>query len=136
MRVRGKDVALYAGIEGENGVLLGLSKSCSLQASCDMKEFSSILSGRAKRMRPGRYGWSVDAEVVTDDADPSGITFLTALREGRRMTVSMSIEIPGSAVTKRFYGDVCVQTWKLSGAIGSMSTYAVTLTGDGDLNNA
>lgn len=136
MRVRGKDVALYAGVEGEQTALLGLSKSCSLQVSCDMKEFSSVLSGRAKRMRPGRYGWSVDTEVVTDDADPSGITFLTALREGRRMTVSMSIEIPGSAVTKRFYGNVCVQTWKLSGAIGSMSTYAVTLNGDGDLLNA
>lgn len=136
MRVRGKDVALYAGLEGEGGVLLGLSKSCSLQVNCDMKEFSSVLSGRAKRMRPGRYGWSVDTEVVTDDTDPSGITFLRAIREGKSMTVAMSIEVPGSATTKRFYGAAYVQAWKLTGAIGSMSTYTVTLTGDGDLLNS
>lgn len=128
MRVLGKDVALYV-----NSVLLGLSTSCELNIDCDISEFTSVLSGNAKRNRPGRYGWTVSCEMVEDDSDTAMPSFLSAIQQRATLTVSMEIAPPGATVPQRYYGNVCVQNCRLSGALGSMATYRVTLVGDGPL---
>lgn len=136
MRINGRDVALYTGLEDVGTTLVGLSKSCDMQVDCDMKEFTSALSGGGKRVRPGRYSWSVNCELVVESNDTTGVTFLNAIRKRKRMLVSMNIEADGIAETQRHYGYVYVSSWKLSGAIGSVATYSVGLTGDGELMTA
>lgn len=132
MKVNGRDVALYASFDEDPATLLGLSKSCDLQVDCDMKEFTSMLSGNAKRQRPGRYGWQANCELIVDDADATLTAFLTSIKGRKRLTISMNIEAPGGKV-KRLYGSVYVSSWKLSGAIGSMAVYSVVLAGDDEL---
>lgn len=136
MRINGRDVALYAGLEDASTALVGLSKSCDMQVDCDMKEFTSALSGGGKRVRPGRYSWRVNCELVVESNDTAGVTFLNAICKRKRMLVSMNIEVDGIARPQRFYGCVCVSSWKLSGAIGSAATYSVGMTGDGELITA
>ena len=133
MRIQGKDVALYANVDGVNGKEIGYSTTCDVQVTCDVSEFSSILSGGAKRMRPGRYGWQMSCDIMAESGDNTAKLLLLSLKSKRAITVAMTLSADG-AEASRVYGEGYATSWQLSGAVGSMAIYQVTITGDGDLN--
>lgn len=122
-RISGKDVAVY--FEAD---LVGLSKSCTIDITVDTIEASTTFSGRAKRFIPGRYSWQVTIEKLMVLRDPSVKTSFNALREG--MEIYVTINVPG---IEPIHGWTIVQSASLSGALGSMATYSVTLLGTGPL---
>lgn len=133
MRIQGKDVALYATADGAIYKEIGYSTTCDVQVTCDVAEFSSILSGGAKRMRLGRYGWQMSCDIMAESGDDTAKQLLLSLKNRRAITVAMTLSADGVEAS-RVYGDGYVTLWQLSGAIGSMATYQVTITGDGELN--
>ena len=114
--------------------LIALSLSCDVAVSCDMQEFSSFLSGRAKRFRAGRYSWTMNSEsiVASDVADDKEL--LAALKNGTRLRVAMSLGLPdGSA--HAVSGWVLVAGWSEGAPLSGMATYKVTFQGDGEIEN-
>lgn len=134
MRAKGKNIALYRrSADGNGWTLLALSLSCDVAVSCDMAEFSSFLSGRAKRFRAGRYSWTIthEALVATEVAD--GGDLLAALKSGERLYVCMSLAHPDG--TQHAVGGWClVGGWQESAPMAGMATYKTSFQGDGELS--
>ena len=133
MRLKGNDIALYRAMSGGDGYkLIALSLACDVSVSCDMQEFSSFLSGRAKRFRAGRYSWTINSEsiVATDVAD--GKELLSALKAGTRMRIAMSLGLPDGS-THAVSGWVLVAGWSEGAPLSGMATYKVSFQGDGEL---
>lgn len=132
MRLRGKDIAVYR--EAAEGVfkLIALSTACDVAASADMKEFSSFLSGRAKRFRAGRYGWTINIESLVATEVDDCFELLKSLKVGTRLRLSMSLGFP-NASQHAVAGWVLVASWAEGAPLAGMATYKVTFQGDGDL---
>lgn len=131
MRCKGKDIALYRAV-GDEFKRIALSLSCDVSASCDMKEVSSFLSGRAKRFRAGRYSWVMNVEALVADNEADSSELLGALKTGTRLRVAMSLYEPdGSA--HAVLGWVLVGSWSEGAPLSGMATYKVSFQGDGEL---
>lgn len=128
-RIKGKDIAIYrAQDETSEFELIGLSTSCEVQVSCDMVEFTSFLSAGAKRVRPGRYWWTMSLDKLVAEGDG----LLDALREKQRLFVCMSLGLPsGSSHCVR--GWAYVAGWGEAAPLSGMATCKATLQGDGVL---
>lgn len=132
MRLKGKDIALYRQSADGAYKLIGMSLSCDLSVACDMQEFSSFLSGRAKRFRAGRYSWTVNNEaLVASDVADSG-ELLDALKNGTRMRIAMSVGLPDGS-EHVVSGWVLVAGWSKGAPLSGMATYKVAFQGDGEL---
>ena len=122
-RINGRDLLLYI-----DNSLVALSKSCNIDITADLTEVASVLHGRAKTFRAGRYSWQVSSECLVASEDETRYTLLAELREGTK--VKIMVKAPGSQTLS---GEAFVQSLSISGAIGSMATYSVTLIGTGEL---
>lgn len=131
MRVKGKDIAIYREVNGAFK-LIALSLSCDLNVSCDMQEFSSVLSGRAKRFRAGRYGWTMNIEALIADEVDDSFELLKSLKVGTRLRVSMSLGAPNGS-QHAVAGYALVVTWSEGAPLAGMATYKAAFQGDGDL---
>lgn len=131
MRVKGKDIAIYREVGGTFR-LIALSLSCDVLVSCDMKEFSSFLSGRAKRVRAGRYGWQMNCEAIVAVGVGDGEDLLAALKSGERLRISMSLHAPEASM-HAVRGWALVASWSESAPLAGMATYKVNFQGDGEL---
>lgn len=127
-RIKGRDVALYTEVGGQL-LEVALSKSCNLNVTSDIAEFSSLLSGRGKRKRAGRYEWVVDCSslVASDDVNPGA--FLRAIIEGSRFAVVMSLDSGGNLNLARGY--CYAQSYVLNSDVDGAASYDVVLVGDG-----
>lgn len=128
-RIKGKDIAIYrAQDETSEFELIGLSTNCEVQVSCDMVEFTSFLSAGAKRVRPGRYWWTMSLDKLVAEGDG----LLDALRDKQRLFVCMSLGLPsGSPHSVR--GWAYVTSWGEVAPLSGMATCKATLQGDGVL---
>lgn len=128
-RIKGKDIAIYrAQDEASEFELIGLSTNCEVQVSCDMVEFTSFLSAGAKRVRPGKYGWTMSLDKLVAEGD----ALLDALRGKQRLFVCMSLGLPsGSPHSVR--GWAYVTAWGEAAPLSGMATCKATLQGDGVL---
>lgn len=131
-RVKGKDVLLYAGVDIGEPEILGMSTSCDMTVTVDIKEFTSFLSGRAKRTRPGRYSWQVNTELIVADGDAARTTLLQSATIGRLLKLRMTLG-DTMAYGNTIQGNVYVGSFRLTGALGDMARCSVTLIGDGPL---
>lgn len=132
MRINGKNMCLYAVVDGEYK-RIALSTSCEVNVQGEYTDVSSLLSGRGKTSRPGRYSWSLTSSSVIDDTDSMSLTLLEHLVSGKPMMVFMNIDANISASGRSIGGQVYVQSWKEGAPIGSMATYSVTFLGNGDI---
>lgn len=131
MKLQGKDLLLYIGQEGGGYTLVGLSTSCEIDVTADMKDVSSLLTGRHRSVRPGRYSWQVSCDALVDPANTMTMTLLECLCQGRRLTVTTNIRVGQSE--HRVNGQVYVSSWRETAPLGSMVTYSVTLVGSSPL---
>lgn len=126
MRLKGRDVILRV-----DNVPVALSRSCSLNISCDMTEVSSFLSGRAKTFVAGRYSWEVSCESLLSFAG-SEIDLLECVKNGAKKTISMTADIGGKEVG--LTGDVLVASLNVAAPLENMATYTAGLQGTGELH--
>lgn len=133
MKLLGKDVALYTRV-GTWVQELGFSTSCDLQIACDMEEFTSVLSGVAKRFRPGRFSWTMSCDAVVETTSEAEIVLFQCITQRKAIVVSMNVQMPDSSEWLSISGNAYLTSYTLNGAVGSLATYKVSLQGDGDLN--
>ena len=67
-KLKGRDVSVSIDIDidGDGEELLALSRDADIDVNCDIAEFTSPLSGRAKRNRTGRYSWTVNIGTLIE----------------------------------------------------------------------
>lgn len=111
---------------------IALSRDCDLSVQCDMQEFSSFLSNRAKRFRAGRYSWALNIDALVADDDSNNGELLAALKAGTRLFVTMSLGDPGGS-SHAIGGWVLVNTWQETAPLAGMAAYKVAFQGDGEL---
>lgn len=121
--VKGKDLALYI-----DNNLVALSKNCKIDVTADLIEVASVLHGRAKEFRSGRYSWQVTTECLVSADSSDTLSFLTKLKDGTEVTVAVT-----TPLSPRLVGYALVQSLSESGSVGSMATYNVVLMGTGEL---
>lgn len=131
MKTKGRDILFY--IE-EKGILkkVALSTNCGLTVQCDMAEFTSALSGRGKRVRPGRYSWQMNVDTLIDDSGSNVKPLLNYLISGTRFLVTMQIDL-GDEAKMPIRGYCYVQTWDAKAPVQGMAACSAVLMGDGAL---
>ena len=131
MKAKGRDIVLYV---EDKGILkrVALSTSCGLTVQCDIAEFTSALSGRGKRVRPGRYSWQVSVDTLVDDSGGNTLPLLQHLISGTRLYISMQADIDGVAKMP-IRGYCYVQTWDKKAPLAGMATCSATFVGDGEI---
>ena len=72
MKKKGRDVSVSFEIDGGGKEVVALARDADIDVSCDVAEFTSPLSGRAKRIRVGRYSWIVNISTLIDASDQPG----------------------------------------------------------------
>lgn len=131
MKTKGRDILLYV---EEKGILkrVALSTNCGLTVQCDMAEFTSALSGRGKRVRPGRYSWQINVDTLIDDSGSNVKPLLNYLITGIRFLVTMQIDL-GDEAKMPIRGYCYVQTWDTKAPVQGMAACSAVLIGDGNL---
>lgn len=132
-KLKGRELILS--VASSQGALekIAFAKSCEIIVQSDSKEYTSVLSGRGKRVRPGRYTWQVNVEALVDAEEPDDPKkLLQALLTG---DLNVNLSVLAGSLIKGFYlqGRAIVTSWRLSGAVGNMVTFSATLLGDGGL---
>lgn len=128
MLVKGKDLVLYANMDGERDEMLALSKSCTLDITSDIIEVASTKVGRDKQFIAGKRSWQVTSESLVAVNDEQLKKLISCQEEGKEIEV-----IFGSRLLFVKYGKALIQSISLSGAVGSLATYNITLIGSGPL---
>lgn len=132
--LKGKDLALYVAFDDNSAELLALSKSCNLDLSVDIIEVASIAVSKCRKVIPGKYSWQVtsDSLVAVQDAQLQKL-MRAALTRQRLLVFFEGAPNAETVLFHRWYGNVYIQSINVSGTLGSMATYKVTLVGDGPL---
>ena len=128
MVFKGQDLALSINFDGYRDEHIAFSKSCTLDVASELIEVAKTRDGNFKQYITGKYSWQVSTEMlITEDAAQSK-QLLACQLEGKRIEAVFNI---GRAYVA--FGYVLIQSISVSGAIGSLATYKVTLTGVGPL---
>ena len=122
-RTKGREVLVYV-----NNEVVALATACDLQVQGDMTEYTSPLSGRGKRNRPGRYGWTLAFDSLFS-RDGEQIQFLRYFLNKTPLTVTM--KVPGE--DNPISGQCFIQTWSENAPLAGMASFKVTMVGDGDI---
>lgn len=126
----GRDLMLYITNEDRTSVRpIAACKSFDFQVNTEMTDVSSVFSGSAKEMLPGRYSWSITCNALIYNNDVAD--FLTACIQKNVMYAGFSI-----ADLSDVHGACYVQFFKANGAVGSLAAYDITLAGTGPLTPA
>lgn len=135
MRLQGKGLTLFTGTPL---TAVALAVECSIDITSDMVETTSALSGNARSFRPGRYEWSVSSGHLVETTLGNADVLLAAQLDGTPVAVSVAdcVLSDGSLVQGGEWslsGTAYVQSFRLSGNVGSMARYDVVLRGSGVL---
>lgn len=130
--INGKDVAMYVATEGGEYKEIAFSRSCDVNVTADIVEFTSFLSGRAKRTRPGRYSWTMSCDNLVASEDATAKMLLRALISGTRLMVMMSVEMGQELTSLR--GFCHAQTFNSSASMDNAMNYNVSFVGDDELH--
>lgn len=123
---------MYVAAEGGEYKEIAFSKSCDVNVTVDIVEFTSFLSARAKRIRPGRYSWTMSCDNLVASEDATAKMLLQALINGTRLMVMMSVESGEELVTLQ--GFAYAQTYNSSAGMDGAVSYNVVFIGDDALN--
>jgi light-regulated signal transduction histidine kinase (bacteriophytochrome) len=130
MLILGNNVALYVQ-QGDEYTEVGFSTNCDLEVTADIIDRSSFMNAWAKNVRIGRYGWTMSCASLVASEDAVRHALLNNIMEGRRILLTMNIEVEG--VTDRVYGYAYVQSFRQSSPMNAIASYNVSLVGDGPL---
>lgn len=131
---KGRDVSVSIEIDGGGKELLALSRDADIDVSCDIAEFTSPLSGRAKRNRAGRYSWTVNiGTLIEASAQPARL--LELLKSGASLTLTMDADLlDGSGAYCVLQGNAVTTRWAVGAPLQGLATFSVSFVGDGELS--
>lgn len=115
-----------------DGSVTGYAKSCWMEADVELTEVSNPSSGRARKFRAGRYGWTMGAGGLCDDGLNNVKTPLSNLKSGTEVTVTFG-KAGTSATAVELTGTAIVKSIRLDAGTTERATYTVDLQGSGAL---
>ena len=131
-KIKGRDVSLAMEVDGGGIETIAYARDCSIDVQCDVAEFTSPLSGRGKRNRPGRYGWRVRVETLIADSEQP-VVLLERLKEGLLVTLTMDAQLRKDAQWQTLRGEAVVQSWSEGAPLQGHATFSASFVGDGEL---
>ena len=132
-KLKGRDVSVSIEIDGGGKELLALSRDADIDVSCDIAEFTSPLSGRAKRNRAGRYSWTVNIGTLIE-ASNQPARLLELLKSGASLTLTMDVDLlDGSGANCVLQGNAVTTRWAIGAPLQGLATFSTSFTGDGEL---
>lgn len=133
-KLKGRDVSVSIEIDGGGKELLALSRDADVDVSCDVAEFTSPLSGRAKRNRAGRYSWTVNIGTLIE-ASNQPARLLELLKSGAALTLTMDVNLlDGSGENCVLRGNAVATRWAVGAPLQGLATFSTSFTGDGELS--
>lgn len=133
-KLKGRDVSVSIDIDGGVKELLALSRDADVDVSCDIAEFTSPLSGRAKRNRAGRYSWTVNIGTLIE-ASNQPARLLELLKSGASLTLTMDADLlDGSGANCVLRGNAVTSRWAVGAPLQGLATFSVSFVGDGELS--
>ena len=133
-KLKGRDVSVSIEIDGGGKELLALSRDADIDVSCDIAEFTSPLSARAKRNRAGRYSWTVNIGTLIE-ASNQPARLLELLKSGASLTLTMDADLPnGSGENCVLQGNAVTSRWAVGAPLQGLATFSTSFTGDGELS--
>lgn len=136
MKLKGRDIGVSIEIEEGKVERVALARDADITASCDVAEFTSPLSGRARRFRAGRYTWNINISTLIAES-PQPVKLLKLLKEGGTLIITMEAMLVGEDLAEgdvySLTGRAVPQTWKLGAPLQGLATFRVSLVGDGEL---
>ena len=133
MKIKGRDVSLATEVDGNGNETIAYARDCSIDIQCDIQEFTSPLSGRGKRNRAGRYGWTVSVETLIEYSDQPA-TLLECLKNGMTVTLTMDAQLQKNGVWQTLRGEAVVQGWSEKAPLQGLATFNASFVGDGEIN--
>ena len=133
-KLKGRDVSVSIDIDGNGKDLLALSRDADIDVSCDIAEFTSPLSGRAKRNRAGRYSWTVNIGTLID-ASSQPARLLELLKSGASLALTMDADLSlGDGYNYVLQGNAVTTRWAIGAPLQGLATFSVSFVGDGELS--
>lgn len=131
-KLKGRDVSLSMEIDGQGRETIAYAKDCTLNVQCDVQEFTSALSGRGKRFKPGRYGWNVNVGTLIADSEQP-LMLLELLLNGGQLTLTMDVQLVKGGAIHTLVGNAIVRTWDFGAPLKGLATFSASFVGDGEL---
>lgn len=131
-KIKGRDVSLAMEIDGGGMETIAYARDCSIDVQCDIAEFTSPLSGRGKRNRPGRYSWTVRVETLIADSEQP-VVLLERLKDGLLVTLTMDAQLRKNAQWQTLRGEAVVRGWGENAPLQGLATFNASFVGDGEL---
>lgn len=130
MVYKGQDLSLSINFNDDKDEHIAFSKSCTLDVASELIEVAKTRDGDGnfKQYIAGKYSWQVSSEMLIPVDDKRSKQLLACQLGGTVIEAIFNIGRSYAA-----FGYVLIQSISVSGAIGSLSTYKVTLTGVGPL---
>lgn len=133
-KLKGRDVSVSIEIDGGGKELLALSRDADVDVSCDVAEFTSPLSGRAKRSRAGRYSWTVNIGTLIE-ASNQPARLLELLKSGASLTLTMDVDLLNEAGNSCvLQGNAYTTRWAIGAPLQGLATFSASFVGDGELS--
>lgn len=131
---KGRDVSVSIEIDGGGKEIVALARDADIDVSCDIAEFTSPLSGRAKRNRAGRYSWTVNIGTLIE-ASNQPARLLELLKSGASLTLTMDADLlDGSGVNCVLQGNAVTSRWAVGAPLQGLATFSASFVGDGELS--
>lgn len=122
MILQGKDLKITT---ASDGVLVAMSKTCTINVECDEIEVSGQTSGRWREVFPGRLAWSISMGYLVTAGGVAG----DVLKVGTMVNIKVKDGETGTPLT----GTALVKRCQMVGNVRSLSTGDCQLTGSGPL---
>lgn len=133
-KLKGRDVSVSIEIDGGGKELLALSRDADVDVSCDIAEFTSPLSGRAKRNRAGRYSWTVNISTLIE-ASNQPARLLELLKSGAVLVLTMDVDLLNeSGFNCVLQGNAVTSRWAVGAPLQGLATFSASFAGDGELS--
>ena len=136
MKKKGRDVSVSIEIDGGGAEIVALARDADIDVNCDIAEFTSPLSGRAKRNRAGRYSWAVNIGTLIE-ASSQPARLLELLKSGASLALTMDADLSlGDGYSYVLQGNAVTTRWAIGAPLQGLATFSASFVGDGELTLA
>ena len=111
-----------------NGTIVAAAKSCTLEFSQELIEVASPISGADKQYIPGKRGWTVSTDGMCET-----MGYVGKLQAG--LSQKYTLRFYDKDLSIYHSGSCYIKSLRVSGEIGKIVTYSVSLQGSGAMGD-
>lgn len=112
-----------------NGIIVATSKTCELEFSQELIEAASPVCGADREYVPGKRGWTISAEGLCQT-----MNYIGSLQADISTQYTVQFYDTDSQIYRK--GKCYITSLHISGSIGKIVTYSVSLQGSGAFSGA